>query len=41
VSPNLSDLTEQVSLTPFQALGIPIALIGAVFLSIGAPPAGA
>ncbi|GAA0960443.1 hypothetical protein FFA01_05670 [Frigoribacterium faeni] len=36
VSPNLSDLTEQVSLTPFQALGIPIALIGAVFLSIGA-----
>ncbi|MBD8702143.1 DMT family transporter [Frigoribacterium sp. CFBP9039] len=36
MSPNLSDLTEQVSLTPFQALGIPIALIGAVFLSIGA-----
>nr|WP_197981666.1 DMT family transporter [Frigoribacterium sp. CFBP 13712] len=29
-------MTEQVSLTPFQALGIPIALIGAVFLSIGA-----
>lgn len=36
MSSNLSDLTEQVSLTPYQALGIPIALIGAMFLSIGA-----
>ncbi|WP_423917389.1 DMT family transporter [Frigoribacterium sp. 2-23] len=30
------DIDLPVSLTPFQALGIPIALIGAVFLSIGA-----
>lgn len=34
--PELSELTEQISLTPFQALGIPIALVGAVFLSLGA-----
>ena len=34
--PELSDLTEQISLTPFQAIGIPIALVGAVFLSLGA-----
>lgn len=34
--PELSELTEQISLTPFQAIGIPIALIGAVFLSLGA-----
>lgn len=33
---NLNDLISQVSLTPYQAIGIPIALIGAVFLSIGA-----
>lgn len=33
---NLVDLTYQVSLTPYQALGIPIALVGATFLSIGA-----
>lgn len=33
---HLSDLIDQVSLTPFQAIGIPIALLGAVFLSIGA-----
>lgn len=32
----LSDLTQPVSLTPHQALGIPIALIGAIFLSVGA-----
>ena len=33
--PELSDLTSQLSLTPHAALGIPIALIGAVFLSVG------
>lgn len=33
---HLSDLIDQVSLTPYQAIGIPIALLGAVFLSIGA-----
>ena len=33
---NLNDLISQVSPTPYQAIGIPIALIGAVFLSIGA-----
>lgn len=32
----LTDLVGQMSLTPFQAIGIPIALLGAVFLSIGA-----
>lgn len=32
---DISDLTEQISLTPLQALGIPIALVGAIFLSIG------
>ncbi len=31
-----SDLVGPMSLTPFQAIGIPIALLGAVFLSIGA-----
>jgi len=36
VPPELSDLADQISLTPFQALGIPIALVGAVFLSLGA-----
>jgi drug/metabolite transporter (DMT)-like permease len=36
VNENLNDLISQVSLTPYQAIGIPIALIGAVFLSIGA-----
>ncbi|GAA4264937.1 DMT family transporter [Frondihabitans peucedani] len=36
MSSNLTDLTQQVSLTPYQALGIPIALVGAVFLSVGA-----
>lgn len=34
--PELSDLADHISLTPYQALGIPIALIGAVFLSLGA-----
>lgn len=33
---HLSSLLDQVSLTPYQAIGIPIALLGAVFLSIGA-----
>lgn len=32
----LSTLVGQISLTPYQAIGIPIALLGAVFLSIGA-----
>lgn len=32
----LTDLTEQITLTPYQAIGIPIALVGAVFLSLGA-----
>jgi drug/metabolite transporter (DMT)-like permease len=36
VTTDIGELTQQVSLTPYQALGIPIALIGAVFLSIGA-----
>ena len=34
--PELTDLTDQITLTPLQAIGIPIALIGAVFLSLGA-----
>lgn len=34
--PELSDLTDQISLSPSQALGIPIALVGAIFLSLGA-----
>lgn len=34
--PELTDLTEQITLTPYQSIGIPIALIGAVFLSLGA-----
>lgn len=32
----LSDVTEQITLTPYQAIGIPIALVGAVFLALGA-----
>ncbi len=32
----LTDLTDQITLTPYQAIGIPIALVGAVFLSLGA-----
>jgi hypothetical protein len=35
VTPDLSDLTDKVNLTPFQALMIPVALIGAVFLTLG------
>ncbi|MET4780063.1 DMT family transporter [Glaciihabitans sp. UYNi722] len=34
--PDLSALSDQISLTPNAPLGIPIALVGAVFLSIGA-----
>ncbi len=34
--PELTDLAERISLTPYQAAGIPIALLGAVFLSLGA-----
>ena len=33
--PELTDLASELSLTPNAALGIPIALVGAVFLSIG------
>jgi hypothetical protein len=36
VPPELTDLAERISLTPYQAVGIPIALLGAVFLSLGA-----
>jgi drug/metabolite transporter (DMT)-like permease len=36
VPPDLNDITDQITLTPFQALGIPIALVGAVFLAFGA-----
>ncbi|MGI9824376.1 DMT family transporter [Agromyces sp. Marseille-Q5079] len=36
MDPNLSDLTEQIALDPTQFIGIPLALIGAVFLSLGA-----
>jgi hypothetical protein len=31
----LDDLAAEISLTPLQALGIPVALVGAVFLSVG------
>ena len=34
--PEIFDLTEQISLTPEAAVGIPLALIGAVLLSLGA-----
>ncbi len=34
--PELNDLAQGISLTPYQAAGIPIALLGAVFLSLGA-----
>jgi hypothetical protein len=36
VTPDLSSLTDTISLTPYQAVGIPIALVGAVFLALGA-----
>ncbi|HEV7948523.1 MAG TPA: multidrug DMT transporter permease [Glaciihabitans sp.] len=34
--PDFAELTEQISLSPQQALGIPIALVGAIFLALGA-----
>jgi drug/metabolite transporter (DMT)-like permease len=36
VSPDLTDLAAEISIDPRQAIGIPLALIGAVFLSLGA-----
>jgi len=36
VTIDLTQLADQITLTPYQALGIPLALIGAVFLAIGA-----
>jgi len=36
VTPDLNELTNQLTLTPLQGLGIPVALIGAVFLAVGA-----
>ena len=36
MDPDLSDFTEQIALDPRQFIGIPLALIGAVFLSLGA-----
>ena len=32
---SLDDLAAEISLTPLQAIGIPLALVGAVFLSVG------
>jgi drug/metabolite transporter (DMT)-like permease len=36
VSPDLTDLAGEIAIDPRQAIGIPLALIGAVFLSLGA-----
>jgi drug/metabolite transporter (DMT)-like permease len=36
VDPDLSELTELIPLDPTQFIGIPLALVGAVFLSLGA-----
>ncbi|PRY70258.1 magnesium transporter NIPA [Glaciihabitans tibetensis] len=36
MTPDLTDLADQISLSPYQAIGIPIALVGAVFLALGA-----
>ncbi|CAN5274772.1 hypothetical protein BH09ACT3_BH09ACT3_14890 [soil metagenome] len=36
MTPDLNELTDQLTLTPLQGLGIPVALIGAVFLAVGA-----
>ncbi len=33
---DLTQLADQITLTPYQALGIPLALVGAVFLAMGA-----
>ena len=34
--PELVTLTDSISLTPYEAIGIPIALVGSVFLALGA-----
>jgi drug/metabolite transporter (DMT)-like permease len=36
VNPDLTDLAGEIAIDPRQAIGIPLALIGAVFLSLGA-----
>ncbi len=36
MEPDLSELSEQIALDPSQFIGIPLALVGAVFLSLGA-----
>tara|TARA_R110002020_G_scaffold475834_1_gene712906 strand:- start:268213 stop:269154 length:942 start_codon:yes stop_codon:yes gene_type:complete len=36
VPPDILDLADQITLTPSQAVGIPLALIGAILLSLGA-----
>ncbi|AWB95401.1 multidrug DMT transporter permease [Agromyces badenianii] len=36
MDPDLSELSEQIALDPTQFIGIPLALVGAVFLSLGA-----
>lgn len=36
MTPDLSAISDQISLTPNQVVGIPIALVGAVFLALGA-----
>jgi drug/metabolite transporter (DMT)-like permease len=36
VTPDLTDLAGEIAIDPRQAIGIPLALIGAVFLSLGA-----
>ena len=36
MSPDLNALTDSFTLTPYEYVGIPIALVGAVFLSLGA-----
>jgi drug/metabolite transporter (DMT)-like permease len=36
VPPDFADLADQISLSPYQAIGIPIALVGAIFLALGA-----
>ena len=36
MDPDLSDLSEQIALDPTSFIGIPLALVGAVFLSLGA-----
>jgi drug/metabolite transporter (DMT)-like permease len=35
LSSTLGDLAAEISLTPMQAIGIPLAIVGAVFLSVG------